>query len=183
MHLLMHRFRRFVSTPFPREVLRNDSSRRIPFLFFKNAFERLCNFSARLVKTVLLPTIGRYVEAQVKPLRERIEALEASGIKYVGVYQRAAEYKRGDVVSHEGSMWVATCAVTLHETPGKSVAAIDEADGNAMEHGVRMIVDKGGTDEEVESFREWYAQVLADTRASNLAKVRAWLLREGETLQ
>ena len=51
----------------------------------------------------LLPTIGRYVEAQLKPLRKRIEELEASGIKYCGVYQRALTYKRGDVVTHDGA--------------------------------------------------------------------------------
>jgi hypothetical protein len=26
------------------------------------------------------------------------------GIKFVGTYQRAAEYKRGDVTNHEGAM-------------------------------------------------------------------------------
>ncbi|MGB8075436.1 MAG: hypothetical protein WCF55_21740, partial [Pseudolabrys sp.] len=53
-------------------------------------------------------------------LKARIAELEASGIKYVGTYQRAAEYRRGDV-NHEGGMWVATCAVPPHEVPGKSV--------------------------------------------------------------
>lgn len=72
-------------------------------------------------RKVLLPTIGRYVEAQVKPLRKRIEELEASGIKYVGTYQRAAEYRRGDVTNYDGAMWVATCAVPPQEVPGKSV--------------------------------------------------------------
>ncbi|MGA7211572.1 MAG: hypothetical protein WBX78_22185, partial [Pseudolabrys sp.] len=54
-------------------------------------------------------------------LKARIAELEASGIKYVGTYQRAAEYRRGDVTNHEGGMWVATCAVPPHEVPGKSV--------------------------------------------------------------
>lgn len=70
-------------------------------------------------RKVLLPTIGRYVEAQLKPLRKRIEELEASGIKYVGTYQRAAEYRRGDVVAHDGAVWVATCAVPPHEVPNR----------------------------------------------------------------
>ncbi|MGB7938288.1 MAG: hypothetical protein WCF72_06670, partial [Pseudolabrys sp.] len=54
-------------------------------------------------------------------LKARIAELEASGIKYVGTYQRAAQYRRGDVTNHEGGMWVATCAVPPHEVPGKSV--------------------------------------------------------------
>lgn len=68
-----------------------------------------------------LPTIGRYVESQLKPLRQRIAELEASGIKYVGIYQRASEYRRGDVTTFDGAMWVATCAVPPQEVPGKSV--------------------------------------------------------------
>lgn len=74
------------------------------------------------VRKVLLPTIGKFVEAQVKPLRERIAALEMHGIKFAGVYQRAAEYRRGDVVSFDGAMWVATCDTPPQEVPGKSVA-------------------------------------------------------------
>jgi hypothetical protein len=56
----------------------------------------------------------------LKPLRERIAALEAKGIKFCGTYQRAAEYKRGDVTNHDGAMWVATCDVPPMEPPGKS---------------------------------------------------------------
>jgi hypothetical protein len=77
---------------------------------------------------LLLQTIGRYVNAQVRPLKDeiaqlkaRIAELEATGIKFVGSYQRAAEYRRGDVTNHEGAMWVATCAVPVQEVPGKSV--------------------------------------------------------------
>jgi hypothetical protein len=73
-------------------------------------------------KKVLLPTIGKYVEAQLKPLRERIAALEAHGIKFCGVYQRAASYKRGDVVTHDGGMWTAIMEAPIAEIPGKSVA-------------------------------------------------------------
>ena len=62
----------------------------------------------------LLPTIGRFVGAQVKPLKDeiaqlkaRVEELEMTGIKFVGTYQRAQSYKRGDVCNHDGAMWVA----------------------------------------------------------------------------
>jgi hypothetical protein len=73
------------------------------------------------IRKELLPTIGRYVEAQLKPLRERIAALETKGIKFCGTYQRAAEYRRGDVTNYEGAMWVATCDTPPQEVPGKSV--------------------------------------------------------------
>lgn len=69
----------------------------------------------------LLPTIGKYIEAQLKPLRERIAQLESSGIRYCGTYQRASEYRRGDVISYDGSMWVATCATPPQEVPSKSI--------------------------------------------------------------
>lgn len=74
----------------------------------------------------LLSSIGMFVRAEIKkataPLLERIAELELTGIKFVGSYQRAAEYRRGDVVNHDGAMWVATCAVPPQEVPGKSVA-------------------------------------------------------------
>ena len=44
-----------------------------------------------------------------EPLRARLEAVEATGIRYQGVYQKAQEYKRGDCCSYDGSMWIATC--------------------------------------------------------------------------
>jgi hypothetical protein len=77
---------------------------------------------------LFLTQIGRYVEAQVKPLRERIAELETriaelemTGIKFVGSYQRAAVYKRGDVCNYDGAMWVCTCDTPPMEVPGKSV--------------------------------------------------------------
>lgn len=40
-------------------------------------------------------------------LTERVESLSARGLKYAGVWQRALDYERGDVVTHKGSAWVA----------------------------------------------------------------------------
>ena len=77
---------------------------------------------------LFLKTVGRYVRDAVAPLHLRIAELEArvnelemTGIKFVGSYQRAAVYKRGDVCNYEGGMWVATCDTPPQEVPGKSV--------------------------------------------------------------
>ena len=82
-----------------------------------------------MLKNNLLPAIGKFVKAQVELLKERVAELEArvnelemTGVKFVGTYQRAADYKRGDVCNYDGAMWVATCAVPPREVPGKSVA-------------------------------------------------------------
>ena len=74
---------------------------------------------------LMLRNIGKFVREEIRkavePLQARIEELEATGIKFVGTYQRAAEYRRGDVCNFEGGMWVATCETPPQEVPGKSV--------------------------------------------------------------
>jgi hypothetical protein len=62
-------------------------------------------------RRVLLPTIGRFVGAQVKPLRERIEALETkiAGFEYCGVWRSGVTFKRGNFVTHDGSVWHCNC--------------------------------------------------------------------------
>ena len=73
--------------------------------------------------------------------------------------------------------------MTIDECMAKAIVVIDDMIANAMNDGIRMITDNGATDEEIESFREWYGQQLADGRASNLAKIRSWIERRGSTLQ
>jgi hypothetical protein len=53
------------------------------------------------------------------PLRERIVELEKRGVNYCGTYQRAAEYKRGDICTHDGSMFVAVGDVAPNQAPGQ----------------------------------------------------------------
>jgi hypothetical protein len=90
-------------------------------------------------KTLFMQTVGKFVvqkiaamfgpiesdvgelKNKVAQLAERVTALEASGVRYVGVYQRAADYKRGDVCTHEGAMWVAIMDAPPNEIPGHSV--------------------------------------------------------------
>jgi hypothetical protein len=50
-------------------------------------------------------------------LHKRIVELEGGGIRYAGVWQRAQSYRRGDVTTFEGSMFIALNATA--ETPGK----------------------------------------------------------------
>src|SRR5262245_58188345 len=72
----------------------------------------------------LLSAIGTFVRQSLKdalaPLEARIAQLESSGVKYCGVWQRPVAYKPGDTVTHDGSLWIAACAVPPMEQPGKS---------------------------------------------------------------
>lgn len=43
---------------------------------------------------------------KLKGLEGRLFAMEARGVKYVGTWQKAGDYSRGDVVTDQGSMWV-----------------------------------------------------------------------------
>ena len=58
------------------------------------------------LKTVLLPTIGKFVAAQVRPLEKRIAELEERQLEfcYRGVWA-VGSYKAGNFVTFGGSMW------------------------------------------------------------------------------
>lgn len=45
------------------------------------------------------------VGQRLKSIEDRLAALEAHGIKYVGVYQPSGDYERGHIVTHQGSAW------------------------------------------------------------------------------
>lgn len=62
--------------------------------------------------------IAEAVKEATAPLLKRIEMLEEGGIKYLGNYQRAAEYKRGDTVTHKGSLWTAIQQADPGTAPG-----------------------------------------------------------------
>ncbi|RWA73418.1 MAG: hypothetical protein EOQ28_14845 [Mesorhizobium sp.] len=48
-----------------------------------------------------------WLSGRCAAIEQRLAEMEASGVKYAGTYQRASSYKRGSVVSHHGSSWVA----------------------------------------------------------------------------
>lgn len=59
------------------------------------------------------PIVRDYVMRSVQPIIDRLVAAErtiaeiqATGIKFCGVHQRALEYKKGAVVVADGSSWV-----------------------------------------------------------------------------
>ena len=81
----------------------------------------------------------------VEPLKERIAELEMTGIKFVGTYQRAAQYVRGDVVNHDGAMWVCTCDTPPQEVPGKSVCwQLSVKSSNGKDHDAPRQPTRGG---------------------------------------
>lgn len=57
------------------------------------------------------------VDVELKTMDARIKAIEGRGIKYTGTFQRAMIYQRGDVVTHDGSAWIALSDST-RATPG-----------------------------------------------------------------
>jgi hypothetical protein len=62
---------------------------------------------------VLPPLIHR-----IKAMEDRLAEAETRGLQYMGIHQRALDYKRGDVVTHGGSLWIALRATG--DAPGAS---------------------------------------------------------------
>ncbi|MFZ3206395.1 MAG: hypothetical protein WA161_21350 [Pseudomonas sp.] len=69
------------------------------------------NFQA--LEAVLAPLVK-----QIGELRQRVAELEDRGLKYCGTHQRAQDYRRGDSVTHKGSLWTAIKAT--EKEPGTS---------------------------------------------------------------
>lgn len=65
----------------------------------------------------LAQMIGALV-LEAESLRKRVMEIEAKGVVYRGVWQRADEYRRGDLTTHGGSMWHANTGTRAE--PGKT---------------------------------------------------------------
>lgn len=86
---------------------------------------------------LFLQTVGRFVVERMKPLHARIldlenevrelksemRELEKGGVRFCGVWQRAMDYKRGSMVTHDGATWtVVADEAKAMERPGTSQA-------------------------------------------------------------
>lgn len=68
--------------------------------------------------------IHEYFMKAFKPLVERLETLERKmeeveqrGLDYKGTFREGTEYTKGDVLTHQGSIWIAT-RKTIDKPPG-----------------------------------------------------------------
>lgn len=95
----------------------------------KNFLQTVGRFVQQRIKAWTAPITERAVklqaqidqlQLQVRELKSQVRELEEGGIKYCGIYQRAAVYKRGDCVTYGGSMWCAVTDVQPMEWPGKA---------------------------------------------------------------
>ncbi|WP_028731639.1 transposase [Rhizobium leguminosarum] len=77
--------------------------------------------STRCVHALIAATTAA-TAAKLKALAARIAAIEEGGIRYLGNYQRASFYNKGDTVTHSGSLWVALKTVAEGTAPGSDPA-------------------------------------------------------------
>ena len=77
-------------------------------------------------QAAILRACARYIDkqsaaqmAQIDALQKRLDTLESRGVKYCGIWQRAMDYTRGEVVTQDGSASIVVAAETRTE-PGKS---------------------------------------------------------------
>ncbi len=77
--------------------------------------------SRRMVHMLVAATTAA-TAVKLKALSARVEAIEESGIRYRGNFQRALCYAKGDTVTHAGSFWVALKAVPEGAAPGSDPA-------------------------------------------------------------
>jgi hypothetical protein len=57
-------------------------------------------------------------DERIKKLQDRLDAIEESSTKFCGVHQRALAYKRGSLVTCDGSLWAAVRDTHADERPG-----------------------------------------------------------------
>ena len=72
--------------------------------------------------------------------------------------------------------------MNLDQVMSVSAAALDETFEEMVDNAGNLCRDHGGTEEEIETVRDWQRQQLERDRDEHLAKLRAWLKRGGEGL-
>ena len=73
--------------------------------------------------------------------------------------------------------------MTVDEAMRKATTALDEHIATALKNTVELLTNHGATEDELEAEMRHQAQELQEWRAVQLAHLRSWLEREGETLQ
>jgi hypothetical protein len=63
--------------------------------------------------------LGDEVFGPLEALQKRVEQLEATQLKYVGVWRKGLSYLEGSLATHSGSMWLCL-APTDAAVPGKA---------------------------------------------------------------
>jgi hypothetical protein len=61
-----------------------------------------------------------YIDAELGAIRRRLADIEAKGVEFCGVWQRACDYRRGSMVVDAGSLYAAVRDVKAGERPGAS---------------------------------------------------------------
>jgi hypothetical protein len=79
----------------------------------KPAWER----NDEAVVLAVADVLGNEVFAPLEALQKRVEQLEATQLKYVGIWRKGLSYLEGNLVTHSGSMWLCR-APTEGATPG-----------------------------------------------------------------
>jgi hypothetical protein len=82
----------------------------------RDEFTRLSAFSQASFR--LLYGLALKHTAKREKLEQRMAEIEEGGIRYLGAWQRAMTYGKGDAVTHAGSLFIALRETTA--TPGKS---------------------------------------------------------------
>ncbi|ASY70309.1 hypothetical protein SF83666_c29020 [Sinorhizobium fredii CCBAU 83666] len=77
--------------------------------------------STRCVHALIAATTAA-TAAKLTALSGRVAELEGGGVRYLGAYQRAMEYRRGSVVTFASSMWTALDDVPAGVQPGSNPA-------------------------------------------------------------
>ncbi|MBB4194879.1 transposase [Rhizobium aethiopicum] len=73
--------------------------------------------SRRMVHALVAATTAA-TAAKLKALSARISELEAGGVRYAGIWQRALPYRKGSVVTSDGAMWIALADTPEGVVPG-----------------------------------------------------------------
>jgi hypothetical protein len=79
----------------------------------------------RLIEAIcdaIVPIVLGCIGKRVEELEAKTAEIEKGGLRYVGTYQRALNYRRGDFLTHRGSLFATLRDTSPGEEPEKSDA-------------------------------------------------------------